>query len=522
LVCFSAAVLWMVWPLWATRYLPIEDLPQHLAAIRVLHSYRDPAFSFERYFELQLGQTQYLAYYVLTDALAYVVDLELANRLVVIATVAAIPIALWYLLGALERDRALALFALPLTYNAHLILGFINFLMAIPAALCGLGLCARQCVQPTRTRAVLLALVAMLCFFCHVVPFAFLMLGACLLCAQRDVRAAAGSLMPLVPALLVGMWWGAQSAAGRATLTAAKGGDAASGAVYQPAPIALRDLPNWLTDVFWGTEGATALKSVGALVLVTLCLGLVRTFALRTWRQGDGAARLPAGSWLRLLPLAPLAAAAYFVLPTGYAWIWPIAQRFPLLALLLLVPVLPRPPRVALLPIGLALLGLGVQEQRVAQRAFASFEQSEVGAFDEALAVIPPGRRVMGLIYNRGSQHVKFSPFIHYVAYYQARKGGAVMFTFADFPQSPFRFREDHRPPRVPPRWEWLPQRVQPSDLGWYDYVLARGGGDPCRGTCDLRFRQGFWSVWQRKARLSAASSGSFGYTEHPSAQRSP
>ena len=37
-------------------------------------------------------------------------------------------------------------------------------------------------------------------------------------------------------------------------------------------------------------------------------------------------------------------------------------------------------------------------------------------------------------------------------ALYQAKKGGAVMFTFADFPQSPFRFREDNRPPRVPPR----------------------------------------------------------------------
>ena len=29
-----AAVVFMVWPLCATRYLPIEDLPQHLAAIR--------------------------------------------------------------------------------------------------------------------------------------------------------------------------------------------------------------------------------------------------------------------------------------------------------------------------------------------------------------------------------------------------------------------------------------------------------------------------------------------------------
>jgi hypothetical protein len=217
------------------------------------------------------------------------------------------------------------------------------------------------------------------------------------------------------------------------------------------------------------------------------------------------------GSFVRLVPLVPLAAAAYFVLPSGYAWIWPIAQRFPLLALLLLVPVLPKPPRVALLGIVAALLWLGALHQQHARQAFARFEQEEVGAFDQALSTIPNGQRVMGLIYGRGSQHVKFSPFIHFVAYYQARKGGAVMFTFADFPQSPFRFREDNRPPRVMPRWEWMPQRVRPADMRWYDYVLVRGGGDPCRGACELRFRQGFWTVWKVMTRLPRAARSSLG-----------
>jgi hypothetical protein len=72
------------------------------------------------------------------------------------------------------------------------------------------------------------------------------------------------------------------------------------------------------------------------------------------------------------------------------------------------------------------------------------------------------------------------------------------MFTFADFPQSPFRFREDDRPPRVKPRWEWLPQLVRAADLGWYDYLLVRAGAPPCAGgRCELRLRAGSWSVWQ-------------------------
>jgi hypothetical protein len=406
-----------------------------------------------------------------------------------------------YLLDALERDRALALFALPLTYNAHLILGFINFLMAIPAALIGLGLCAQQCRAATRGRAIALALVAAFCFFCHIVPFAFLMLGAFLLCVQPSIARTLRLLAPLAPALVIGALWMLQSPAGQATLNAAAGGDAALRAVYQPAEVSLRDLPNWLTDVFHGPEGLRQLEYFGALLSVTLLVGLMRGAYLQPWRTRAGEPSLWApGSFVRLVPLVPLAAAAYFVLPSGYAWIWPIAQRFPLLALLLLVPVLPKPPRVALVLVAVGLLWLAATQQRQASRAFAAFEQEEVGAFDQALAAIPKGQRVMGLIYARGSRQVKFSPFIHFVAYYQARKGGAVMFTFADFPQSPFRFREAERPPRVPPRWEWLPERVRPADMRWYDYVLVRGGaGDPCRGACELRFRQGFWSVWKRR-----------------------
>jgi hypothetical protein len=231
------------------------------------------------------------------------------------------------------------------------------------------------------------------------------------------------------------------------------------------------------------------LQAFGVVWLLTLVLGIIHVAAV----SGGRGSRL----FLRLLPLAPIAAGLYFVAPTSYDWIWPIAQRFPLLALLLLVPVLPKPPRVALVLIAVVLLGLSWRAEEVARAAFNKFDSEEVGEFNAALDTIPEGRRVMGLIYARGSRYVKFSPFIHYVAYYQARKGGAVMFTFADFPQSPFRFREDNRPARVPPRWEWLPQRVRPRDMAWYEYVLVRGGPDPCGDACELKFRRGVWSVWQ-------------------------
>ena len=89
------------------------------------------------------------------------------------------------------------------------------------------------------------------------------------------------------------------------------------------------------------------------------------------------------------------------------------------------------------------------------------------------------------------------------MAYYQARKGGAVMFSFADFPQSPFRFREDNRPPRVGPRWEWMPERVNvDADLAFYDHVLTRGGpGRIARSPMfEEVFHDGPWRVYRRRS----------------------
>jgi hypothetical protein len=296
--------------------------------------------------------------------------------------------------------------------------------------------------------------------------------------------------------------WLRHSPAGGTTLAAVRGDAAGPEPFHQPYAAALQDTPRWLTDVLRDGSGRELL--LGWSLLIGLCLLLAAVdFALRVKR---GAAPLAAPDALgrslaRRLALIPLLCAAlYFVLPTSYDWIWPIAQRFPLLAALWLVIALPsfRLAKNALLVLAVALCAASFH---FAGSAFARFEREELGDFDQALSVIPKGRRVVGLIFDRGSRHVAFSPFIHYVAYYQARKGGAVMFSFADFPQSPFRFREDNRPPRVRPRWEWMPEHVHPLELGFFEYALVRGGPG-----ANARRRWGFvpvlrtqrWSVWKR------------------------
>jgi hypothetical protein len=245
------------------------------------------------------------------------------------------------------------------------------------------------------------------------------------------------------------------------------------------------------------------------LLTWALLLGLSVALALvQRWRpHGEAIAETGTGAKLarrfpQLWLLPALSAVLYFEMPVSYGWIWPINARFALLTPMVLLPLLPVP-RAAVLRIvclGFALLS-AISSVSLAH-AFREFDQ-EVGELDDALAAIPVGERVAALVFDRGSRVMKFSPFLHAAAWYQAERGGAVMFTFADFPQSPFRFREENRPPVVPPRWEWRPAAVDPArDLLWYSFVLVRGEPGLIAQqveTFEKVYGDQHWTVWRRR-----------------------
>jgi hypothetical protein len=509
--CFAVLVIGSAVPLWLVEYPPLQDLPQHLAAIRVLHSFRDGWYGFENYFTIDLFRTQYLTYYLAADLLAYLFGVVWANKLLLTLSLCATPYAMRRLLGALGRDQRLALFVLPLTYNAQLIFGFFNFTAAIALTLYGLALAVEQRRAPTTARAVLWSLLALVTFYTHVVPFGFLALGAVLVGIGRDPIASIKRLLPLIPAAAGAALWLIISPAGEATRTAVAISKSGAGPrpEFQTWRQALEWLPTWLTDIFQEPTGKQLLQAWALLAIAAIAFGIRIPRTRQVLSRNEvphekiwAADRLQRSLSYRIALLAPLAAVAYFVMPVSYDWIWPISLRFPLLAAIFLVAALPSPQWKGSVAVFIGVAVVAGLQFYTAGRAFRAFEREEVGDLPQALQVIPRAERVAGLIWRRGSQYVRFSPFIHAVAYYQAQKGGAVMFSFADFAHSPFRFREDNRPPRVYPRWEWTPERVDPvRDLKWYNYLLMRGV--PSRLS---RYRLAFtpvysgrqWSVWKR------------------------
>jgi hypothetical protein len=138
---------------------------------------------------------------------------------------------------------------------------------------------------------------------------------------------------------------------------------------------------------------------------------------------------------------------------------------------------------------------------------FIQFEREEVGDLDEALATMEPRAHVAGLIYDRGSQTMSdlYVPFLHFVSYYQAEKGGVVQFAYTGFPHWPVQYKDGKYPPETFPRlrlrWEWTPEQVTMSELyPYYDYVLTRGSGfNPPRDKYQTVFRGRHWTVYARQ-----------------------
>jgi hypothetical protein len=512
---------------WLSSRPPLQDLPQHLAAVRVLFDRAHAGFRFEQFFDIDWWRSQYLGTYVLLGGmfrlLGALADAPLSTsaRWLLALLAIAWPLSAELAYRQLARRAGLGAFALVLFFNVHLILGFLNFVLGIVVCWLALAALARARAAARAGRSPKLALLgwglgALASFYLHVVPFA--LLGGILLWTLaiegvpslwRRVRGrspiargvGAGPWLAFAPALLAAGAW-LFTPAGVSTREAASGAGSRGRAVYPSFEANRADLERWLMDAFaspWDTRWAElAFAVLGAWLAIELVTGLWRRHRTRVvpspvasgtpaplaapaaGAPGDVALD-PTLLW-GLRAFVPASIILYFVLPSSYDWIWPINARFPLLGALALPFWLPTPRGRA--PLGLravraaalcALLGCATGEALIARAAFAGFER-ELGGLDDVLAAIPEGQRTATLVFDRYSRQINFAPFLHVGAYYQAERGGVSVFSFADFPQSPIRFRDEDRPPRLPARWEWTPERVRERDLAWFDYVITRGG----------------------------------------------
>ncbi|GAC1341203.1 MAG: hypothetical protein NVS2B9_04920 [Myxococcales bacterium] len=489
-------------PLWAGNHLPFTDLPQHAAAIATLRHFWDPAWKAQQYFTLALSQTQYLLYYLAGAILAVPLGTaERANLVLLSCVGAAFPFALRALARALRADPRVALFAAPLFWSQPLLIGFFNYLAALPLLLWGLALAVRHAEAPARRTAWLLAGTSLGLFYLHLSAFLFFAPAAALAAfflprpPEVSPRGLARALMRL-PARLAWMIPGACAALvflwkSPVVDPGAAGWQGPRRVVFEDFGSALHNLPAALTDIWTGSAGAGCL----------LALGFAFALAVASGKRG---AAEPDQDFRRGLVLAWVffAVALYFLFPQSIGWLWQLNERYAVLAALL-VPLLLRPapgPRGAV-PLLLA-AAISAAAGGIARSHIAAFD-AEVGGFDAVIARAQPGKRMIGLIYDWSSATARFSPYLHFASLYRARAGGMASFSFAELPQSPLRYRPEAAPPPKPEGWEWHPEAYRSAvDGPYYDYVLVRGrrGFDQREGPRFLPIaRSGLWTLYAKE-----------------------
>jgi hypothetical protein len=486
---FAAALLCGVAPLWASQLIPLVDLPQHLHLISVLHRLDDPTTLYPEVFARRPELTPYLGYYYAVSALAWLMPLELANRLFLSLVVAGLPLALAFLLASLKRPVWPALLALPFAWGDSLAWGFINFCAALPLALVTAGAFVRAIEDAPRRRswAGLTAglLVGVLLF--HVQVFAFLGLALPFLLVTtpapegRSWRARAPAVLGVVPGVALFIAWVGLRLGQPAEI--APGQPWRSwGPLLSPANLGWKSFAQNLSDLVQvprggGLEvnfpilaGMVPDGSDQAAVRLVLALALVAVaVALRTGRD-NREGRL--ARW-RMPGLAVLALGLFFLLPfdiRGYMYY--LNTRYAHLAAALTVASVPaltaRWSRRALFAAALPALVLMVP----LWSAFRAFD-AESSALTTLVAATGEKPRVMGLMWATGSRAVTHPVYLHASCVLARERGGLTNFSFALTPHSPLMYRG---PP--PPTFdsEWRPDTFDWARQGpAYDHFLVRG-----------------------------------------------
>jgi hypothetical protein len=445
-----SALVWVL-PLWTTPFPPMLDYPQQLAVAAMLRWMGDPVRGFSKAYEPALWHPQGL-FEMVTATLAWLLPIEVAGKLVVSLSLAAVLPTAMVLCRRAGRPEWYGLLALAVTYNHVFFWGFVDSLIACPLFLGGLALADRIVEERPGWRGwCLLAGLTPLFYTAHL-QMLFLFAGAVgwlALVRQPPLRTLAFHLSALLPGAALGAgvlaWVHLHSAE---VMTGFQRYLDAQPTILLGTGEKAGRVPGLLFGVY--SDGTQEILGL-ILAAVVLILGLRR---LSAGVAGASAAdREGLLVRTRFATLAGWILLLFFLLPefaSGYL----VSERLVPLAAMVMVAGLPRPSlarrRVAAVA---AVLLLALQLSAVLD-GFRTFGVETAG-LRKVLDAAEPGQALAGLMFEQ-SNSTWMTPadlLRHFPAYYQVEKGGRVALSFALFFNAPVRYR---------------------PGAGWEEGVLAR------------------------------------------------
>jgi len=471
-------VLWAVaiataLPLFATRYPPLTDLPEHVAVIATLARLL-PGGGGAPY-EVAFGHSQYLLFHLVGALLARVVsDAVLANKLLFAIVAVMWPISVRSLLRALGRDERLAIFAAMVFWNRATIVGLEPYIASVPLAVFALATMVRQVRETTWRRGVALGGLSISVFYTHISSYVLYAFTAGILVIAMFIREPKGSRMrravlalaALAPSVVAAaLWWHAGS------LTAP--GGQPGGLDRMPIAESLSAMPIWTFDI-WQTHVDELCAGVW-----WVAYGLVIVASWRG-RASEGPDEPEQGiEWLAWVPFA-CAALVYLTTPFRVGGAAMLNVRLaPMLTLFALLGLRLRKDRLGTIPLALAACAALVTAGNAAHEIRA-VAREKLGDLDVVLSAMKPSTRVAMLNFDRSSRRTHFWPYVFAGSYHRARGGAVASYSFAELPHWPVHYARGSEPPDHGPFWGFRPCAYRYREDGaFYDYVLVQGAVDP-------------------------------------------
>jgi hypothetical protein len=492
---FLAAALLLVW---IPKFLPLTDYPEHLLAIQILSHYRDSQYQYAQDYSVQLGNVPYVAIYLIGMWLNRFLPIFTVGKILLSFYIILTPLSvLAYVSSIRNVSPWSSLLSFVFMFNLFYYLGSLNFLISIPLSFFTLALILSLLCPPTRPtnglnsrtsffekhwRSAALVLLSTALFYTHIVSYAAVILAAAGLCIAAHLRRRPIILaaVPLVPSILL---------AGLSVHRELSATASAHGASWLPFSSRLFDLLQpfliYRDDYFHRIVVDRLSLPLVILTAIWLVIGILSFLEIRN--------RVRLNAWLVFLLLLLAALVFPSQIPSAS-----FAHRLSILVLLSLCGVLPRQfGEHPLTKVTLVILTFFVFTLTAWR---ASEFNREMKPFLNAVARMQPDARVLPLIQNLHSAHLKTYCFLHITNYYHLEKqGGNPYLLFRNMPQIPVHYRFLVELPSVgsfePDLFDWETHHDH------YRYFLARDAStrvmDQLRSHSRLIYESQGWDLFE-------------------------
>lgn len=442
LLLYGLTAIACIVPLWSSAYLPFTDLPQHAAQLTVFTRFSDASLPFQQWFQLNFF-TPYSAFFFVARMFSTVFDPITSIRIVLSIIVIAFPVSFYALLSETDGPLSWTVAGFPLAYGANMMWGHFSFLFAVPVGILFWAATLKCQKNPGWKNAATVALISIALFFSHLMVLVYCVaIGIIIMAARAGARRETFIYcVSILPALLIAAIW---------ISTRTDSSHKIFPFLWQVGWHRIFELPHFVI----GLRQDLVLNSV--LVFVLVCLLSFEKHVSREWWR-----------WAPFILTLAIRLVGPFAFYHGPVY---IAQRFSVFLIpsfLFTLNRIPGAPAFGRIGSQIALTAVTVALGVILTVRFRGFDK-EAASFPPILQEMKPERKLVYFDRNIHSAPYFDVPTIHFGAYYQIHKAGLFENSFANFSQSPVRYRPGASVPRIKYGHSW-----DKTDMtGGYDYYL--------------------------------------------------